>query len=181
METVQAVDLKSALEAKLKSRQAKVGIIGLGYVGLPLALLFAEEHFPVTGFDIDPEKIHMLSSGGSYIYRIPPTEIQLAKQRGFIATNDYRRMGQMDAIVVCVPTPLNAHREPDLSYIIGTMEAMAPHVVAGQLIVLESTTYPGTTEEVVVPILESKTSMGSMWHTAVNRTKPDLCCIFAGA
>jgi len=139
---------------KLQSRTAQVGIIGLGYVGLPLALLFREQHFPVTGFDIDKTKVDTLNAGGSYIYRIPPTEIEVARQGGFSATNDFARLRNMDAIVICVPTPLNEYHEPDLSYITSTAESIAPHLRPGQLVVLESTTYPGTTEEVLVPILE---------------------------
>ncbi|HZD95777.1 MAG TPA: nucleotide sugar dehydrogenase [Candidatus Sulfotelmatobacter sp.] len=143
---------------RVQSRTAKIGIIGLGYVGLPLALLFNEAGFPVTGFDIDPEKVKALNNGRSYIYRIPQTEIAAAAARGFCATHDYAHAKDMDAIIICVPTPLNEYHEPDLSYIRETAKAIAPHLRAGQLIVLESTTYPGTTEEVMVPILESGNS-----------------------
>ena len=142
------------LKSRIESRTAKVGIIGLGYVGLPLALLFSEERFPVVGFDIDAAKVKTLNGGGSYIYRIPPTDIEAARKRGFAASSDYARIAEMDAVLICVPTPLNESREPDMSFITSTAEAIAPHVHAGQLIVLESTTYPGTTEEVLVPILE---------------------------
>ena len=142
------------LKQKIETRKAQVGVIGLGYVGLPLALLFSEQRFPVTGFDIDQRKVKTLEQGGSYIYRITPAEIQLARQQGFKATFDFSQLEQMDAVVICVPTPLNEYREPDLSYIVKTAEAIAPHVRSGQLIVLESTTYPGTTEEVLIPILE---------------------------
>src|SRR5690242_19635649 len=142
------------LKQKIETRKAQVGVIGLGYVGLPLALLFSEQRFPVTGFDIDQRKVKTLEQGGSYIYRITPAEIQLARQQGFKATFDFSQLEQMDAVVICVPTPLNEYREPDLSYIVKTAEAIAPHVRPGQLIVLESTTYPGTTEEVLIPILE---------------------------
>jgi len=141
--------------ARVQARTAKVGIIGLGYVGLPLALLFNEAGFPVTGFDIDPEKVKALNNGRSYIYRIPQTEIAAAIAKGFLATDDYAQAKEMDAIIICVPTPLNEYHEPDLSYIRETAKAIAPHVRAGQLIVLESTTYPGTTEEVLVPIVEA--------------------------
>jgi UDP-N-acetyl-D-glucosamine dehydrogenase len=142
------------LKHKIETRKAQVGVIGLGYVGLPLALLFSEQRFPVTGFDIDQQKVKTLEQGGSYIYRITPGEIQLARQQGFKATFDFSQLEQMDAVIICVPTPLNEYREPDLSYIVKTAEAIAPHVRSGQLIVLESTTYPGTTEEVLIPILE---------------------------
>ena len=140
--------------SKIQSRSARIGIIGMGYVGLPLALLFSDQKFQVTGFDIDREKVKVLSEGGSYIYRILPAEIQAARAQGFRATDDYAQVREMDVLIICVPTPLNEYREPDLSYIVGTAQAIAPHVHAGQLIVLESTTYPGTTEEVLVPILE---------------------------
>lgn len=146
--------------AAIASRTAKIGVIGMGYVGLPLALLFSEEHFAVTGFDIDREKVNKLTRGESYIYRIPSTEIQLAKTSGFNSTSDYARIAEMDAVLICVPTPLTDHREPDMSYIISTIESVAPHVRPGQLIILESTTYPGTTEEIVVPILEKKNAHG---------------------
>ncbi len=148
------------LRSRIHARTSRVGIIGLGYVGLPLALLFNEERFPVTGFDIDATKVQSLTSNQSYIFRIPQTEIAAARAKGFSATDDYRQVAEMDAIIICVPTPLNEYREPDLSYIRATAEAIAPHLRAGQLIVLESTTYPGTTEEVLVPILESVNKAG---------------------
>jgi len=141
--------------SRVQARTAKVGIIGLGYVGLPLALLFNEAGFPVTGFDIDPEKVKALNNGRSYIYRIPQTEIAAAAGKGFLATDDYAHAKEMDAIIICVPTPLNEYHEPDLSFIRETAKAIAPHLHSGQLIVLESTTYPGTTEEVLVPIIEA--------------------------
>jgi len=145
-----------ALKNKIQQRQAQVGIIGLGYVGLPLALLFTEQKFKVTGFDIDKKKVDTLSKGGSYIYRIPAEEIQSAASKGFRATSDYAEIEQMDAVIICVPTPLDQYHEPDLSFITDTTHAIAPHLQAGQLVVLESTTYPGTTEEVMVPILEKE-------------------------
>jgi len=144
------------LRSRIQNRTAHVGIIGLGYVGLPLALLLTEERFPVTGFDIDAKKVDVLSQGASYIYRIPATEIKMARDHGFKATTNYSELTGMDAIIICVPTPLNEHREPDLSYITCTLESIAPYLQPGQLVVLESTTYPGTTEEVMVPLLESK-------------------------
>ena len=155
-----AITLKEEAVTKLESKTARVGIIGLGYVGLPLALLFAEEGFRVTGFDIDSSKIDVLASSQSYMCRIPKTEIALAKDRGFHATADFARVSEMDAIVICVPTPLNKYREPDLSYVTDTVKSIAPHLRAGQLVVLESTTYPGTTEEVVLPLLEQGNQMG---------------------
>jgi UDP-N-acetyl-D-glucosamine dehydrogenase len=150
----------SELKSKIEQRQAKVAIMGLGYVGLPLALLYSERRFPVTGFDIDQRKVSTLNSGASYIFRITPTEIQQAREQGFSATADYSKLEQMDAIIICVPTPLNEYHEPDLSYITGTAESIAPHLQPGQLVVLESTTYPGTTEEVLIPILEKGNKQG---------------------
>lgn len=145
---------------KIEQRQARVGIMGLGYVGLPLALLYSEQKFRVTGFDIDARKVEILAKGGSYIYRIVPEEIQAAKANGFSATADFSQLTAMDAIIICVPTPLNEYHEPDLSFITNTTHAIAPHLRAGQLVVLESTTYPGTTEEVMVPILERENKQG---------------------
>src|SRR5579863_908257 len=141
---------------KVHRRQASVGIIGLGYVGLPLALLYSEQKFPVTGFDIDASKVQRLCRGESYIYRITAAEIQAARAHGFAATSDYSGLTAMDAVIICVPTPLDEYHEPDLSFISDTAHAIAPHLRAGQLIVLESTTYPGTTEEVLIPILEKE-------------------------
>jgi len=148
------------LKSRIQQRQAQVGIIGLGYVGLPLALLYSEQKFPVTGFDIDQRKVEALAKGSSYIYRITAEEIQAAKAHGFSATFDYSQLTAMDAIIICVPTPLNEYHEPDLSFITNTTHAIAPYLRAGQLVVLESTTYPGTTEEVMVPILESENKNG---------------------
>jgi len=145
---------------KVRARTARVGIIGLGYVGLPLALLFNEEKFPVTGFDIDATKVDTLSAGGSYICRIPPTEIQLARQRHFSVTTDFAQLRNMDAIIICVPTPLDEYHQPDMSYITSTAKSIVPHLRPEQLIVLESTTYPGTTEEVLLPILENGNQAG---------------------
>jgi UDP-N-acetyl-D-glucosamine dehydrogenase len=149
-----------SLKSKIKDRQAKIGIIGLGYVGLPLALLFTEQGFAISGFDIDQRKVDTLAKGASYIYRISGEEIQAANSKGFSATSDYARIAEMDAIIICVPTPLNEYHEPDLSFITDTTHSIAPHLQAGQLVVLESTTYPGTTEEVMVPILEKENTSG---------------------
>jgi UDP-N-acetyl-D-glucosamine dehydrogenase len=145
---------------KIKRHEARVGIIGLGYVGLPLALLFTDQKFPVTGFDIDRRKVETLAQGGSYIYRIAKEEIQAANAQGFSATSDYAKLEEMDAVIICVPTPLNQYHEPDLSFITDTTHAIAPHLQPGQLIILESTTYPGTTEEVMLPILENENKLG---------------------
>jgi UDP-N-acetyl-D-glucosamine dehydrogenase len=162
---------------RIQSRQSKIGIIGLGYVGLPLALLFAEEGFPVLGFDIDAKKVQALIDGESYIYRVPKTEIQLARGKGFNATSDYARISDMDAIVICVPTPLDEHRQPDLSYVRSTVESIAPHLRPGQLLILESTTYPGTTDELVVPIVERLNRAGR--RVARNGEPPDNCIFVA--
>jgi UDP-N-acetyl-D-glucosamine dehydrogenase len=150
----------SESKSKIDSRQARVAVIGLGYVGLPLALLFSGQKFPVTGLDVDPNKVAKLSKGETYIYRIPSPEIQTARKAGFVATADFSRLKEADAIIICVPTPLNEYHEPDLSYITRTADAIAPHLRAGQLVILESTTYPGTTEEVLVPILERGNKSG---------------------
>jgi UDP-N-acetyl-D-glucosamine dehydrogenase len=161
MTTYSAADASiDQLKKRIEQREARVGIIGLGYVGLPLALLYSEKKFKVTGFDIDSRKIDTLAKGGSYIYRIAPEEIQAAQTSGFAATADYSRLTEMDAIIICVPTPLDEYHEPDLSFITSTTHSIAPHLQAGQLVVLESTTYPGTTEEVMIPILENENKAG---------------------
>jgi len=161
MQSADSLPLISAgLKTKIEARQARIGIIGMGYVGLPLALLFSRQRFPVTGFDVDPQKVDALNAGGSYIVRIPGDEVQAAQRNGFRATSDYSQISHMYVVIICVPTPLNEHHEPDLSYITGTLRAMAPHIRQGQLIVLESTTYPGTTEEIVVPLLEQGNASG---------------------
>jgi UDP-N-acetyl-D-glucosamine dehydrogenase len=137
-----------------KSTQLKVAVIGCGYVGLPLALRFAEAGHKVTGFDTDPEKVRMLNAGKSYIDHIPQNKIQqFVNSRHFNAVTDFSRLKEADAIIICVPTPLNEYREPDLTYVENTARSIQPHLVRGQLVVLESTTYPGTTEELVLPIL----------------------------
>jgi UDP-N-acetyl-D-glucosamine dehydrogenase len=138
-----------------KGSQLKVAIIGCGYVGLPLALRFAEAGHRVTGFDTDPQKVSLLNAGKSYIDHIPQTKIQqFVNSRHFGATTDFAKLKESDAILICVPTPLNEYREPDLSYVEATAKSITPHLQKGQLVVLESTTYPGTTEELVLPILE---------------------------
>ena len=157
--TTTPANTQSFLE-KTKSRELRVGIIGLGYVGLPLTLLFSEQKFRVTGFDVDQHKVNTLTAGKSYIYRILPEEIAAARASGFVATTNYAEISNLDAIIICVPTPLNEHHEPDLSYIENTAHAIAPHLRAGQLVILESTTYPGTTEEVLIPILEHENKFG---------------------
>ena len=155
-----SIDRFSELKNKISTRKARVGVIGLGYVGLPLALLYVGQRFSVTGFDIDQAKVSALTEGRSYIYRIPEAEIKDARANGLTATSDFSRLAEMDAIIICVPTPLNEYHEPDLSFITNTAHSIAPHLRAGQVVVLESTTYPGTTEEVLVPILEKENRGG---------------------
>lgn len=145
-----------AAAAAYTERRAHIGIVGLGYVGLPLALRFAEAGLRVTGFDIDPAKPQKIAAGQSYINYIPDSDITAATAQGFTATSDYAHAAACDALILCVPTPLDKHREPDLSYIVDTMKALQPHLRAGQLVSLESTTWPGTTEEVVRPMIEER-------------------------
>jgi len=143
------------LKAKIEKREAKIGILGLGYVGLPLAIEFVNGGFRTTGFDIDPAKVDMLNKKKSYIRHIPAEKITSLVEKGkFSATTDFSKLSDMDCLIVAVPTPLDKHEQPDLSYIINTSEAIAPHLRKGQLVVLESSTWPGTTMEVMKPILE---------------------------
>jgi UDP-N-acetyl-D-glucosamine dehydrogenase len=144
------------LIGKFQDRSAVIGIIGLGYVGLPLSLRYAEVGFKVLGIDIDAGKVAKLNAGATYIEHIGAAQIERARARGFEATTDFSRVGEADALIICVPTPLNAYREPDLSFVLGTTDALLPHMREGQLVSLESTTYPGTTEEELRPRLESR-------------------------
>ncbi|MFZ1290819.1 MAG: nucleotide sugar dehydrogenase [Melioribacteraceae bacterium] len=140
---------------KIKTKTAKVGIIGLGYVGLPLGLEFALKRFNVIGFDVDERKIPLLKKGKSYIKHISEKRIKEAVDSGkFEATSDFKRLPEVDAIIICVPTPLNEHREPDMSYVVNTAETISKYLRKGQLVTLESTTYPGTTEEILQPLFE---------------------------
>lgn len=142
------------LEQKIASKTAAVGIIGLGYVGLPLAVTAAKRGLPVTGFDIDPGKISRLDAGESYIEAVDSADLVALKAAGQMGwTTDFSGLAQMDVIVICVPTPLTVHRDPDLSYIERTAEVIARHLSPSTLVVLESTTYPGTTADVMTPIL----------------------------
>ncbi len=150
-----ATGLAEQLQQKLEARTARVAIVGLGYVGLPLAETFAAAGYPVIGFDVDGAKVAKLQAGQSYIGHIPSSRVaDLMKSGRFQATTDPTCFRQADAIVICVPTPLTETRDPDLSYITGTGRTIAPHLQRGQLVVLESTTYPGTTREVLQPLLE---------------------------
>jgi UDP-N-acetyl-D-glucosamine dehydrogenase len=145
----------SALVEKCRNRTAVVGILGLGYVGLPLALRFAEAGFRVIGIDVDPVKVDRLGRGESYIRHVPAASIAQARDRGFRATTDFSAAREADALIICVPTPLNKYREPDLSFVTGTVDSIVPHLRAGHLVCLESTTYPGTTEEELKPRIEA--------------------------
>ena len=147
--------MKDALKNKIADRSAAVGVIGLGYVGLPLVQAFGQAGFSVCGFDIDQRKIDALSSGQSYIDRVTPEWLQSATSEGKLdVTTEFQKLSDMDAIIVCVPTPLTKTREPDLSYVTSTAEQIQKHMKRGQLVVLESTTYPGTTDEVLRPMFE---------------------------
>lgn len=148
--------IREQLIRKFESRSAVVGILGLGYVGLPLARRFSEVGYRVLGFDIDTAKVEKLNRGQSYIGHISNSAIQEARARGFEATTNFARAGEADALIICVPTPLNPYREPDLTYVIGTIESVTPCLRKGQLISLESTTYPGTTDEELKPRIESR-------------------------
>jgi UDP-N-acetyl-D-glucosamine dehydrogenase len=159
--------------ANVNARKTRVGIIGLGYVGLPLALLFSEAGFSVLGFDIDPEKVAALNSGRSYIHRITAEQIAKARASGFRATSDFAEANGCDAVLICVPTPLAANHEPDMSFVAGTVEALAPHTRSGQLIVLESTTWPGTTSELVVPALKRLAPTGTELLVAFSPERED--------
>jgi UDP-N-acetyl-D-glucosamine dehydrogenase len=148
-------DHSRALADRIARREATVAVIGLGYVGLPLVKIFVARGFRVLGFDTDASKVAALKAGRSYIRHIPAAEVAAMNATGrFDATADMARLGEPDAILICVPTPLTRHREPDMTYVVATAEAIAARLRPGQLVVLESSTYPGTTEEVVKPILE---------------------------
>lgn len=140
----------------IRSREARVGVIGLGYVGLPLVKAFLKEGFPVMGFDIDRKKVDLLNRGRSYIRHVTAADLKSFLKSGkFLATDDFDKLRDSDAVLICVPTPLDGHRNPDLSYILKTTISVADRLRKGQLIILESTTYPGTTEDEMLPILET--------------------------
>src|SRR5215469_13059804 len=143
------------LQARVAERRCVVGVIGLGYVGLPLALTFAEKGFRVLGFDVDASKIDALNAGRNYIKHLDGNRLSAAAASGRLAsTADFRRLGEPDVLIICVPTPLTVQREPDMSYVVNTVQQIRARLRPGQLIVLESTTYPGTTDELVKGILE---------------------------
>lgn len=160
---------------KIKSHDAVIGVIGMGYVGLPLLLEFVTENFTTLGFDIDQEKVDALNAGHSYIKHIGSKRIKDARESSlFEATTDFARLKEVDCILVCVPTPLGKHREPDISYIEKTSETISRFVQKGQLIVLESSTYPGTTEEVMAPIIEkSGLKAGKDFYLAFSPERED--------
>jgi len=147
---------KQQLIGRLENKTACIGIIGLGYVGLPLSLRYAEAGYKVIGFDIDPVKIEQLNNGRSYIRHLGDQKVQAANNAGFEATTDFSRAAEANALIIWVPTPLKEHREPDISFVINTMDSLLPHLHRGQVISLESTTYPGTTEEELKPRIESR-------------------------
>jgi UDP-N-acetyl-D-glucosamine dehydrogenase len=143
--------MKDTLIESIRNRKARIGVVGLGYVGLPLVLRFGEERFNVIGFDVDTEKVRKLNAGESYIRHIPATRLQgLIKDKQFEATSDFSRMAQADCIIICVPTPLTAKKDPDLQYIEKTADAVLKTLRKGQVVSLESTTYPGTTDEILL-------------------------------
>lgn len=143
------------LKAKILKREAKIGIIGLGYVGLPLALTFVKKGFEVYGMDVDEARVLKLGKGVSHILDVPSSEIRDAiTKRKFAVTNDFSHIKKLDALIICVPTPLYKTKEPDVSYIVSAVKNIKKYMKRGQIIVLESTTYPGTTEEVMLPVLE---------------------------
>ncbi len=141
-ETLALPDIARERMVRLQAHTAKVGVIGLGYVGLPLSLLLSGAGFQVTGFDIDEKKVVDLEAGRSYIFKIPQEEIQAARQKGFRATTDFANISDQDVVIMCVPTPLTEHREPDLSFIEKTAKSVAPWVREGQLIVLRAAPIP---------------------------------------
>lgn len=142
------------LHRKIADRSLVVGVLGLGYVGIPLAMRISESGFKVIGFDILHDRVAELNSGKSPIRHIASSAIQIMRQRGFEATNEFKRAADCDALIICVPTPLDKTREPDLSFVVATMDAIAPHLRSGQILSLESTTWPGTTREVLLPYVE---------------------------
>jgi UDP-N-acetyl-D-glucosamine dehydrogenase len=168
-----AIELDTWLQS-VQLRTTQVGIIGLGYVGLPLALLFSSERFRVTGFDVDPFKVASLNRRESYIHRIESEHIDSARKNGFRATSDFAEIAQMDAVLICVPTPLREDHAPNMSYVVSTIEAIAPHLRPGQLVVLESTTYPGTTEDIIVHTINRVGAQKKLTVLRNNSDQPEL-------
>ncbi len=165
-----------ALRTKIKKREYKVGIIGLGYVGLPLMWTFHQENMPVIGFDIDEKKVDCIKSGTPYIQHLGKDKMQaLAESDLCDATSNFERLGEADALLMCVPTPLDEHREPDMKFVEITTEVVAKYLRKGQLVVLESTTWPGTTEELIIPILEKGSNLiaGKDFYVAYSPERED--------
>ncbi|MEI6515498.1 MAG: nucleotide sugar dehydrogenase [bacterium] len=150
------MNYEEKLIGKLNRKSAVIGVVGLGYVGLPLVIRFIEEGFRVLGIDIDEAKVKKLNAGKSYIEHIPAPVIKKCCKAGFRATANFGEARKADALIICVPTPLNEHREPDMSYVIGTVESLMPNIRAGQIMSLESTTYPGTTDEELLPRIQAR-------------------------
>src|SRR6476646_5922728 len=161
---------------RIFSEEMKIAIVGLGYVGLPLSFQFARSGVTVLGLDIDTTKVDSLNQGRSYIKHIPSESVaDIVKSGSFSASSDFSRLREVNAIIICVPTPLNKNREPDISYIIETGKGIAPHLQSGALVVLESTTYPGTTDEDLRGVLEagSKLKAGTDFHLAFSPERED--------
>ncbi|NBC27157.1 MAG: nucleotide sugar dehydrogenase [Bacteroidetes bacterium] len=161
---------------KINNKTYKVGIIGLGYVGLPLMWTFHKKEMPVIGFDLDPHKVDCITSGTPYIKHLGEEMMGiLSKSDRCEATTDFNRMDEADALLMCVPTPLNHHREPDMTYVEKTTETVSEHLREGQLVILESTTYPGTTEDLIIPILEKGSGLkaGKDFYVAYSPERED--------
>lgn len=169
------VILHMKLPELIQSRQARIGIIGLGYVGLPLALNFGRKGYKALGLDVDKSKVESVNAGRSYIEHIPSAEIAEMKNKGLLeATSDMSRAKEVDAIIICVPTPLTHHLDPDLTYVISTIDAILPHLREGQLVSLESTTYPGTTDEELRPRIEKRGfKIGVNFHLVFSPERED--------
>jgi UDP-N-acetyl-D-glucosamine dehydrogenase len=169
--------MPETLRERIASRRLTIGVVGCGYVGLPLVQAFAGQGIRAIGFDVDAEKVRLLKAGQSYIAHIPAARVrELFVEKGLAdATTDYRRIAECDAVLICVPTPLNKYREPDLSYVEGTARQIGPYVRREQLISLESTTYPGTTEEIIVPVIEQLSGLkaGSDFYVAFSPERED--------
>src|SRR6187402_1701900 len=168
-------DTSTALAARIQSRQARIGVIGLGYVGLPLAVEFAKDGFDVTGFDVDGTKVAEINAGRSYILDVKTADVAACVTAGRLrATTDMSKLGDMDAVDICVPTPLRKTKDPDMSYVVSAAEEIAKYIHPGMLIVLESTTYPGTTAEVLQPMFEARgLTVGEDFYLAFSPERVD--------
>ena len=163
----------NSLKSKIQNHQSIIGVIGLGYVGLPLAIRFSKVGFSTIGFDIDDEKIKLLNAGKSYIKHIDVADITAIANNGFTATSDFSKIADVDVIIICVPTPLGTHNEPDLSYIYNTLDSIKPYLKENQLLILESTTYPGTTDEILVPFIESIENLPAVGKAKAGSESPE--------